>query len=163
MPALLREAREQGAELCFAVLDLDHFKRFNDTFGHQRGDEVLRLLCERFRALLEPGELLARMGGDEFVAVLRGDQAQQRLAAAAADFEREAEGLGRSAGCAPMLSVGHTRIGAGRALHLSQAYGEADAALYRAKGAGRGRVQAFQVDGAGATDAGRVQVASAAG
>ena len=163
MPALLREAREQGAELCFAVLDLDHFKRFNDAFGHQRGDHVLQLVCERFRLALAPGELLARMGGDEFVAVLRGPQAAQRLADAALDFENAARALGHAAEATPRLSAGYTRIGIGRALHLSQAYGEADAALYRAKGAGRGRGQPYQLDGGAPPAPARAQVASAAG
>jgi diguanylate cyclase (GGDEF)-like protein len=163
MPALLREAREQGAELCFAVLDLDHFKRFNDAFGHQRGDEILRLLSERFGSMLEPGELLARMGGDEFVAVLRGPQAPQRLVDAAAAFEGAARALAGGAEQAPMLSIGYTKVGAGGTPHLSQAYGEADAALYRAKGAGRGRVQPYVVGAGAMPGSGQSQVASLAG
>lgn len=141
LPAMLREAREQGAEICFAVLDLDHFKRFNDAFGHQCGDELLRRLSGSFAGVLAPGEILVRMGGDEFAVALRGPHARQRLERAAADFQNAALGLGSRRQPASTLSIGYTRIAPGRTIHLSQAYGEADAALYRAKGAGRGRVR----------------------
>jgi diguanylate cyclase (GGDEF)-like protein len=143
LPALLREAHGQGAEVCFAVLDLDHFKRFNDAFGHQRGDGLLCLLRGSFAGVFEPGEIMVRMGGDEFAVVLRGPDARERLERAAGMFLSAAQGLGDRREHAPTLSIGYTRFAPARAIDLSQAYGEADAALYRAKSAGRGRIEEY--------------------
>jgi diguanylate cyclase (GGDEF)-like protein len=60
------------------MMDLDHFKEVNDSFGHDRGDQVLRTLSRQFLALQERGSLVARLGGDEFVYVLEHieDQAE---------------------------------------------------------------------------------------
>ncbi len=143
LPQLLREAREQGAEVCFAVLDLDHFKRFNDAFGHQRGDQLLCLLKVSVAGVLAPGELLVRMGGDEFAVALREPQARERLERATDIFLNAAQGLASRREHAPTLSIGYTRVAPARAIDLSQAYGEADAALYLAKGAGRGRIEQY--------------------
>ena len=143
LPQLLREAYEQGAGICFAVLDLDEFKRYNDTFGHQRGDQLLCLLKVSVAGVLAPGELMVRMGGDEFCVALRGPQARERLQRAADIFLNAAQGLGNGREHGPLLSIGYTIVGPDRAMDLAQAYGEADAALYQAKGAGRGRIEQY--------------------
>lgn len=143
LPLLLRAAREQGAEVCFAVLDLDHFKRYNDALGHQRGDQLLCLLKISVAGVLAPGELMVRMGGDEFAVALRGAQAHERLQRAAGVFGNAAQGLAGPDEQAPTLSIGYTRIAPARIADLAQAYGEADAALYRAKAAGSGRIEQF--------------------
>jgi diguanylate cyclase (GGDEF)-like protein len=65
------DAQRSGNPLCVAVLDLDAFKQLNDTRGHATGDEVLRGAARNWSAELRGGDLLARMGGDEFMAVLR--------------------------------------------------------------------------------------------
>jgi predicted signal transduction protein with EAL and GGDEF domain len=71
----LRQARP-GAMVAQHLLDLDHFKHVNDTLGHAAGDRLLIMVTQRLRALLRAGDVLARMGGDEF-AILRRTSARQ--------------------------------------------------------------------------------------
>ncbi len=67
--ALASSART-GDPVCIAMLDLDHFKAFNDRFGHQRGDELLRVAADRWTGELRSGDRLARYGGEEFLVLL---------------------------------------------------------------------------------------------
>jgi diguanylate cyclase (GGDEF)-like protein len=70
-PRLLDAARRDGVSLCVALIDLDHFKRINDEVGHHAGDRALLHVVDLVRDSLEDGEWLARLGGEEFVLVLR--------------------------------------------------------------------------------------------
>jgi diguanylate cyclase (GGDEF)-like protein len=73
-------AGPQATGIGVLVVDLDDFKRVNDVAGHEAGDEVLRAVAQRMRRHVRDGDVLARMGGDEFVAVLIGDQVGDVLA-----------------------------------------------------------------------------------
>ena len=64
------EAQETGEDLCLLVLDIDHFKKFNDTYGHQVGDQVLKLLAMTLTESIKGRDSAARYGGEEFVVVL---------------------------------------------------------------------------------------------
>lgn len=64
------EADEENASICLAVLDIDHFKGFNDTWGHQTGDQVLRLVAMTLKSNIKGKDIAARYGGEEFAAVL---------------------------------------------------------------------------------------------
>jgi diguanylate cyclase len=64
------EASEIGTPLCLMLLDIDHFKRFNDTWGHQTGDQVLRLVAMTLKSNIKGRDMAARYGGEEFAAVL---------------------------------------------------------------------------------------------
>ena len=64
------EARNGEAPLCLMLLDIDHFKRFNDTWGHQTGDQVLRLVAMTLKSNIKGRDLAARYGGEEFAAIL---------------------------------------------------------------------------------------------
>ena len=68
----LERSQRDGTGLAVGFLDLDGFKQVNDLYGHQAGDELLRVLAERMQPLLRAGDTLARLGGDEFVLVLPG-------------------------------------------------------------------------------------------
>src|SRR5207245_8383541 len=70
--------------LCVALLDLDHFKAYNDDHGHQAGDRLLKEITARWRAELRDGDTIARLGGDEFAIILPGCS----LAAASAIVHR---------------------------------------------------------------------------
>ena len=78
----VQQSEETGAQLSVALIDLDHFKGYNDTHGHQAGDLLLREAVAAWSDLLRPGELLARYGGEEFGLLLPGsdvDQTARRL------------------------------------------------------------------------------------
>ena len=66
----LDEARAQRTELCLLLCDIDHFKRFNDTWGHHTGDQILRFLASAMQAHARPDFLVARHGGEEFAMIL---------------------------------------------------------------------------------------------
>jgi len=70
-PRLLDAARRDGVSLCVALIDLDHFKRINDEIGHHAGDRALMHVVDLVRDGLEDGEWFVRLGGEEFVLVLR--------------------------------------------------------------------------------------------
>lgn len=128
----IAEARRDGRPLSIAMLDLDHFKRYNDRHGHQAGDELLRVAVQAWQRELRPGDTLARYGGEEFLAVLPSSDPGGSVVAA--DRLRSAlpDGVGASAGVATWDGEE-----SGAAL-----IARADAALYRAKEAGRARTVA---------------------
>jgi len=138
---LLRRAQRNGSGLSLWMVDADHFKHINDRHGHPAGDQALRLLVQRTREVLRPGDLLARYGGEEFLVLL--DNVDQEAAL------RAAERLRASIAQTPMplgsqwvnltVSIGVSdALVAGYA--LSDLIGRADAAVYQAKAAGRNRV-----------------------
>ncbi|MEU2350341.1 EAL domain-containing protein [Modestobacter sp. NPDC049651] len=128
--------------------DLDEFKAVNDRLGHEAGDDLLRQVADRLRECVRPGDLLARLGGDEFVVVLpdvTGDRAlaavgERVLAALHRPFHlgRETVRVG--------ASVGGVLGRPGDA--VTDLLRDADAAMYEAKRAGRGRVQVFDAPAA---------------
>ncbi|WP_062111046.1 GGDEF domain-containing protein [Aureimonas sp. AU40] len=138
----LREADETGEAVSVLVFDLDHFKSINDTHGHQIGDEVLKLFARTAERELRSIDLIARFGGEEFVAVVAGRSLEEVRGDAqrvARSFSAEAAGFGRL-GLHATVSVGlaHTT---GRDADLSRLLSQADAALYRAKTLGRDRIE----------------------
>ncbi len=124
-------ATATGAPLHVAMIDLDHFKRYNDTHGHQAGDELLVTAGESWSAGLTPPAFLARHGGEEFLLVVPGS-----------DGDHVADTLQMMRGVLPpgtTLSAGVARWD-GREDHLGLLE-RTDAALYAAKAAGRDRVE----------------------
>jgi two-component system cell cycle response regulator len=71
MPAIFEDVREEGGSLSLALLDLDHFRRINDEIGHRDGDRALRHIATLVGETLAPGERIVRIGGQEFVLLLR--------------------------------------------------------------------------------------------
>ena len=126
--------------LALLFLDLDGFKQINDNHGHAVGDVVLRVAAARLKGALAHEDLLARLGGDEFVAVLRGvDSGDKALAVAGRliedlsrpiSVEDKSCGIGVSIG----IALGHCHGEDAQSLVAA-----ADAAMYRAKQAGRGQ------------------------
>ncbi|SFC63178.1 GGDEF domain-containing protein [Devosia psychrophila] len=70
MDTAIADAKITGDPLCLMIIDIDHFKNFNDSFGHQTGDQVLRLVAMTLKSNIKGKDLAARYGGEEFVAIL---------------------------------------------------------------------------------------------
>lgn len=144
LPALGARARRQGEPLAFLMLDIDHFKRVNDTYGHLAGDAVLREVALRIRQRLRQADVVARYGGEEFLAVLPAtDQAGAlRLAEHVRKAIESPPVRLANAMVSITLSVGvHAGIPDDSPRALDAQIGLSDEALYAAKNAGRNRVE----------------------
>ena len=130
---------EEGAAVM--MIDIDRFKRINDSAGHAAGDAALRSVADRLRHRLRAADVIARYGGEEFIAALRAAAPDYALSVA----ERlragmAAEPISLGAQMLPItISIGLAMAPA--AGSAEQAIAAADAALYRAKGSGRNRVE----------------------
>lgn len=138
MAFALALARRSSRPLSLITVDVDHFKRVNDTYGHEAGDEVLRRLARTLESRLRSSDVVARLGGEEFVVLLpdtdlKGAQAiAQSLVHAMAEQQDPVVGnITVSAGVASMRSAEDNGAAILR---------RGDAALYEAKGQGRNRV-----------------------
>jgi diguanylate cyclase (GGDEF)-like protein len=132
----------QGDSVSVMVLDLDHFKKINDTYGHRLGDRVLQLFADTLADELDTGSILGRLGGEEFAAILPG----ANLSAAAAKAECVRAAFAEIAAIIDGLPVGGTvSIGVASNDDIDCDIGalvhRADGALYAAKQTGRNRVQ----------------------
>jgi diguanylate cyclase (GGDEF)-like protein len=143
---LLAQARERSTPLTVAVIDVDHFKRINDEFGHEAGDAALRHLGRVLKQAVSAPELAARQGGEEFVlllpavdlegAVRRCDALREVLPQQPLEWSGERLRLRISAGVASFVP--------NCGCSLDDLPRRADAALYRAKAEGRNRVIAAE-------------------
>jgi diguanylate cyclase (GGDEF)-like protein len=136
-----REAAAGGPPFGVLALDIDHFKRINDTLGHEAGDQVLRGVAAAVRGSLRGNDQVGRTGGEEFIAVLPGAS----LEAAAEVAERLRAAVERIA--FPGLPELRVTVSVGVAVwdpadsDFAATTRRADASLYRAKEAGRNRVE----------------------
>ena len=141
---LIGRARAYLSTLTVMIVDIDHFKRVNDTFGHDAGDEVLKTLSQRLRSIIRAGDLLCRMGGEEFLIVMPGADAEKGAGIAERArlvIEREEFAVGGSNHPIPITtSIGLAELRADQ--DWRELYRRADQALYRAKSEGRNRVKA---------------------
>lgn len=133
-------ARRYGLPLTLFILDIDHFKQVNDTWGHSTGDEVLRDLGALLRGFLRQSDSAARLGGEEFVVLMPGTG----LAEATGAAERLCRELAAQVRVNPPPSITASfGVAALQADERGDALlARADAALYRAKTSGRNRVVA---------------------
>ena len=139
---VLARALEAGAPVCLLLVDVDHFKRFNDSAGHLQGDECLQQVARTMREAVRAPDHVARFGGEEFAVVLPGAAADYG-AMVAERIRRCIEALALShAGRPDELRVVTVSIGvAVDARSRNELVAEADQALYAAKGAGRNCVR----------------------
>lgn len=138
-----RSAGVSGLPLSLIMIDIDHFKRFNDAFGHQVGDEVLRLVARVINGSVVQAHTTARYGGEEFAVILpeTGLGAAEQVAECIRNKMAKRRIIKRSSG----TNLGSVTVSAGAAeLRAGEASDglleRADAALYRAKQQGRNRV-----------------------
>jgi diguanylate cyclase (GGDEF)-like protein len=138
LAALVREGKE---EVTLCMVDVDHFKQVNDRHGHPVGDEVLRAVGALLGARLREGDCLARIGGEEFMIVLRQcDVSRGRRVAESVRHNVAASQIRTAAGEVPItVSLGVAQWAAGESLEVL--IERADRALYDAKHSGRDRVE----------------------
>ena len=141
----------QSADVALVFIDLDGFKAVNDSLGHSAGDEVIRIVGSRIRALIQVDEIAARLGGDEFVILCRGNVGSDHLTrlaerlleelAAPVEIDGQRAALGLSIGIA--IAASRERPDPRRLMQL------ADEMLYAAKRAGKGCFRLGQLPPAG--------------
>jgi diguanylate cyclase (GGDEF)-like protein/PAS domain S-box-containing protein len=144
LPGDIEEAKQSGSVLAVLFLDLDRFKHVNDSRGHETGDKLLKTVAQRVRATVRTQDVVVRMGGDEFVVILKGVQDTGQVNETA---ERINQALS-----APMVVDGRTlvttvSIGVSLYPHDGADMGEllrhSDTAMYQAKDRGRNNFQLF--------------------
>jgi two-component system cell cycle response regulator len=136
----LDRAIASGAPFSVGLLDVDHFKRVNDTFGHAVGDMVLKEVARALRRSIGPVDLVARFGGEEFVVVAVGGLEQGRgLAERLRRAVEEAAATGPIELPAVTISIGLSGSWCGATPTVESVLKAADDALYRAKHEGRNR------------------------
>jgi two-component system cell cycle response regulator len=143
LTALMRRAAHGGAPVSVLMLDIDHFKKINDAYGHDAGDDVLREFAARMASNVRPVDFACRMGGEEFAIVmpgasgdaacLAGERIRRQVAAAPFILSRQREGLDVT------VSIGVAALDP-RDEDAEALIKRADEALYEAKRSGRNRV-----------------------
>jgi two-component system, cell cycle response regulator len=138
----ISSADERDGPLTLALLDLDNFKRINDTFGHQTGDEVLRRIASRLLSAVRGDDAICRMGGDEFLVLMADTDAAvaarvaERIRGAINDTPIQT----REGTLTMSVSVGYTVRAPRDATAIENLLERADSALMKSKAAGRNRV-----------------------
>jgi diguanylate cyclase (GGDEF)-like protein len=140
LAAAVGVAQREGAPVCAAMVDIDHFKKVNDTYGHPVGDQVIRSIAWLLKQRLRKTDIVGRYGGEEFVVILPGSQLEQGMGlldSIRADFGRVLHpyhdttfACSFSAGVAQWMP----------SLNAESLLKQADDALYQAKRAGRNQV-----------------------
>ena len=149
-----RFARDDAWGAALLYVDLDHFKRVNDQFGHPAGDAVLRVLAQRLQSVLREVDLIARVGGDEFVVLLGAPSPGCEVGRGRGTSERDALTLAdrlRAVASEPVEHEARTHVlsasigvrVASPGLSAEDALRDADVAMYRAKQDGRDTVVLF--------------------
>ncbi|WP_285601622.1 EAL domain-containing protein [Kineosporia sp. NBRC 101731] len=140
----LHRGQRSGGLVGLLFIDLDHFKAVNDTHGHRAGDDVLRETAVRMKRLIRAGDTVGRLGGDEFVVLIESLASERDLIDLAerlvASISAPMDAAGQSVVIGASIGVAINRDGGTDAAGFLH---EADAAAYRAKASGRGRVEVF--------------------
>ena len=142
LPRIIQRQLHASEPLCLAIMDIDHFKRVNDGFGHAAGDAVLVQVGQLVRAKLRPADFAARIGGEEFALVLP----QTSLKGAITAVERVREAIAGTAfdhdgRALPQVTVSLGLAELAPGVNSEQLLARADVALYAAKQSGRNRTE----------------------
>jgi len=134
---MIEQRQRKGEPVSVLMFDLDHFKTINDRYGHNVGDQALRLFGMTASSTLRASDFLGRLGGEEFVAILPAVMEDAAIAAERVRIAFEMAGVA-IAGCLIEATVS---IGVAGGTDIDTMLADADAALYRAKANGRNRVE----------------------
>jgi diguanylate cyclase (GGDEF)-like protein len=157
---VLERCWRDGAPVAVVVFDLDHFKAINDNFGHATGDRVLKIFAEVCGRMLRPSDVIGRIGGEEFAAILPGSGIEAGYAVA----ERMRKAVAETGAMIDNSWVnctvsGGVAAGAAPDNDTHALLRQADAGLYSAKSLGRDRIVCSQPSGQSATTANVIRVA----
>jgi diguanylate cyclase (GGDEF)-like protein len=145
-----KRARRQAGVLSFLMIDVDAFKQYNDTYGHLRGDECLRRIASvLLSSVNRPGDMVARYGGEEFCALLPATDAQGAVFIAhqiGAAIRADRIAHAGSANGIVTVSIGVATCRPNVGTRFEDLIDAADQALYRAKDAGRNRVEVNELE-----------------
>jgi len=132
--------KRYGGEVSYALLDIDHFKRINDSFGHNAGDKALTLIARSIEQAIRETDFMARIGGEEFVAIFPGTELAQaqKVAEKVRQAVQDCEFHYKGEKVAITISIGLTCLSEGDL--PKTVYERADRNLYQAKASGRNRV-----------------------
>lgn len=143
------DVMDNGKALSLLMIDIDHFKQFNDTYGHQVGDQVLKLVSNALQSNVKPSEMVARYGGEEFSVILPGsklrdaekiaEKLREKIALKDIVNQAKQENMGRLS-----VSIGAAQLKPGESVALF--IERTDRALYKAKELGRNTVVAMEYD-----------------
>ena len=144
LEGLQRKIDQEGVGVAFIVIDIDHFKAVNDTYGHAAGDRILESVAVKIMETVRAGDRVFRYGGEEIVIVCEGlslekatERAEEiREAVRGTEVEYKAETLSVT------VSIGVTAIDEGEDASVQDLFSNADRAMYEAKEGGRDRVVA---------------------
>ena len=159
----IERGRRYKTRLAVLMIDLDNFKHVNDSFGHDAGDQTLRVTAERLLEVSRASDTAARMGGDEFVVLLDGVADDQQVEAVAARIRNSlSRPINFAGGEIPMsASIGVCTVLDG-AIDAAMLLKKVDVAMYHAKARGRNRFEMFKGDLAAAT-LGKLELQAALG
>jgi diguanylate cyclase (GGDEF)-like protein len=145
--AVLKQFKEEesqsvrhGTQFGLLILDIDHFKRFNDRYGHLTGDAVLRHVAKCLAEARRAGDSFGRVGGEEFVMLLRGDKATSQGAAERLRLQVQEHPFEFRGEALSVTVSGGLAMFPGDGVDWDRLFGEADKRLYASKQAGRNRV-----------------------
>ncbi len=129
-------------DISFLFLDIDHFKSINDTYGHDVGDEVLKTVADTLKKDLRVGDIVARWGGEEFIAILLGaNEEQAKMKAEQIRAEVEKIVFEKPEGLKVTISIGVSEFEDGKT--FEDLVKHADEALYASKQNGRNKVTTY--------------------
>ena len=144
LPEAIEEAKKKQTALAVLFLDLDRFKHVNDSRGHETGDKLLKTVAQRIRSTMRAEDVVVRMGGDEFVVIVKNIKSTEQVGEAAARINQALS--------APMIVDGRTlvtTVSIGVALYpndgadMGELLRHSDTAMYQAKDRGRNNFQLF--------------------
>ena len=134
----IEASKGQDIQMSFLLIDIDHFKKINDNFGHDAGDKILVAISDTVKNVCRKNDILARVGGEEFV-VLSMNNTEESVYIFAERIRSCIEGMSRSFESTITASIG-IALGNMKDAKFDELYKQADIALYLAKSQGRNRV-----------------------
>jgi diguanylate cyclase (GGDEF)-like protein len=131
------KVKTRKTQLCMALIDIDHFKRINDKYGHSVGDKTLQIIATQIKKNLAPSDFVARWGGEEFVVIMPESELQASFERLEAMREKIASLPFMLKGARVVVTVSIGLIDVKQSHSIQEAFDNVDKLLYEAKQGGR--------------------------